>query len=89
MGWTIEYAAAAQRQLRKLNPHRAKQIVDYLDRRVAVADDPRVLGHALVGNRAGYWRYRVDDLRIICEIKDARLAVLVVKIGRRDTVYDD
>ena len=89
MAWTIEYTAVADRQLRKLNPKRARLILDYLDQRIATADNPRQFGHALVGNYAGYWRYRVDDMRIICQIFDGRLAVLVVKIGRRDSIYGD
>lgn len=87
MVWKIEYADAARRQLKKLNPSQAKQIIDYMDHRVAVAKDPRQSGHGLIGNRAGYWRYRVADMRIICEIRDDRFIILVVKIGNRRDVY--
>jgi mRNA interferase RelE/StbE len=38
---------------------------------------------------AGLWRYRVGDYRIICEIHDGRLVVLVLTIGHRREVYRD
>jgi mRNA interferase RelE/StbE len=40
-----------------------------MEDRVATADDPRLLGKALTGGYAGYWRYRVGDYRIICDSK--------------------
>ena len=87
MGWTIEYADAAGRQLRKLNPQQRKRIMDYMDDRIATADDPRQFGEPLVGDRAGYWRFRVGDFRFISELVDNRLLVLVVKIGHRRDIY--
>jgi mRNA interferase RelE/StbE len=40
-----------------------------------------------VGDRSGYWRYRVGDYRIVCELIDDRLVVLVVEIGHRRDIY--
>ena len=58
-----------------------------MDVRVAGMDDPRSAGKALSGPMGGLWRYRVGDCRIICEIRDRMLRVLVVRIGRRRDVY--
>jgi len=52
-----------------------------------VADDPRQLGTSMVGDRAGKWRYRVGDYRVICQLIDDRLVVLVVHVGHRREVY--
>ena len=64
-----------------------RRIRDYLERRVAVLDDPRELGEPLKGNFAGLWRYRVGDYRVIAQIQDDRLVVLVVRVGHRREIY--
>ena len=88
MAWTISYTATARRQLRNLDRPIARRIVEFLDERVAVRADPRSTGHALTGPLLGaYWRYRVGDIRIICDIQDGALCVLVIEIGNRRDVY--
>ena len=87
MPWMIEYSNAAQAQLRRLDRQMARRVVDYMDERVAPRDDPRSIGRALTGPMGGLWRYRVGDCRVICEIQDDVLRVLVVRVGRRDRVY--
>ena len=65
----------------------ARRIVDYMDERVAALDNPRSAGRALAGPLGGLWRYRVGNSRVICDIQDGVLRVLVVKIGDRREVY--
>jgi mRNA interferase RelE/StbE len=55
--------------------------------RIASLDDPRSTGHSPTGQLSGLWRYRAGDYRIICDIQDRRVVVLVVEIGRRGEVY--
>ena len=87
MGWTVEYANTAKAQLRRLDRNTARRVLNYMDRRVGEADNPRQFGHALTGPLGGLWTYRVADCRVVCDIQDNRLVVLVVRIGRRDRVY--
>ena len=87
MTWTIEYADSAIKQLRKLGKPAAKRILDYMDQRIATADDARDHGKALTGPLGVLWRYRVGDYRVLCEIQDNRLLVLVVQVGHRRDVY--
>jgi mRNA interferase RelE/StbE len=87
LAWTIEYTETAIKQLRKLDKPIARQIVDFMDERVAPLADPRSTGKALVGALGGLWRYRVGDYRVICEIRDGALITLVVQIGNRREVY--
>ena len=87
MAWTIEYTETARKQLRKFDKQVARQIVDYLDERVASLTDPRGTGKALVGALGGLWRYRVGDYRAICELRDGALVVLVLQVGSRREVY--
>jgi mRNA interferase RelE/StbE len=86
LAWTIEYAESARKQLRKLAKSDARRIVDFMDERVAT-NDPRRLGKALKGPLGDLWRYRVGDFRIICEIQDGVLTVLVLQIGNSREVY--
>lgn len=85
MALRIELTAGARKQLRKLDRQVAIRIVRFLEHRVAPSDNPRSLGTALVGEPL--WRYRVGDYRIVCEIDDGLLRVLVVSIGHRGDVY--
>jgi mRNA interferase RelE/StbE len=66
----------------------AKRLLEFMDERVVPKSNPRSIGHALTGPMKGaYWRYRVGDYRIICEIQDDVLCVLVIEIGHRKEVY--
>ncbi|MGO9938062.1 MAG: type II toxin-antitoxin system RelE family toxin [Terracidiphilus sp.] len=87
MTWTIEYAESARKQLRKLDKPVARRIVEFMDKRVAPSDDPRELGMALKGSLGDLWRYRVGDFRILCDIQDRKVTILVLQIGNRREVY--
>lgn len=87
MAWTVDYTETARKQLRKLDKQVARRILDFLDERVAAAEEPRRVGKALTGPLGSFWRYRVGEYRIICDIQDGRLRVLVVQIGNRREVY--
>jgi len=88
LAWTIDYTDTARKALRKLDKQTARRILDYMDERVAAAHDPRASGKALAGPVFGtYWRYRVGDYRIICDIQDEVVRVLVLEIGNRREVY--
>lgn len=88
MAWTIDYTETAKKQLRKLDKQTARRIIDFMDERVATPGGPRRNGKALTGPELGmFWRYRVGDYRILCNIQDGTLRVLVVEIGNRRDVY--
>jgi mRNA interferase RelE/StbE len=88
LAWRIEFADSAAKQLRKLGPAVARRITTFLRDRVAPAEDPRTLGAALKGDELGqFWKYRVGDFRIIAEIRDREVRILVVRLGHRRDVY--
>lgn len=88
MAWTIDYTETARKQLRKLDKQTARRILDFMDERIAGPEDPRRTGKALTGPSLGaYWRYRIGDYRIICDIQDGALRVLVIEIGNRRDIY--
>ncbi|HDD2124123.1 TPA: type II toxin-antitoxin system RelE/ParE family toxin [Salmonella enterica] len=88
MVWTINYSDRALKSLRKMDKQNARRIVDFMDLRIAVAADPRKSGRPLKGDLGEFWRYRVGDYRILCEIRDDELIILVATIGHRREVYD-
>jgi mRNA interferase RelE/StbE len=87
LAWKIDYTDTARNQLRKLDRQIALRILDYMDERIAALDDPRASGKGLTGSLSGLWRYRVGDCRVICEIQDNELRVLVVQLGNRREIY--
>ena len=89
MAWTIEYDEGAIADLRKLDRQMQREILDYLEKRIATAEDPRVFGKPLRHSKFGLWRYRMRDFRIICQLQRARLTVLVVAVGHRRTIYEE
>jgi mRNA interferase RelE/StbE len=88
LAWIIKYTESSSKQLKKLDKQTALRVLDYMDERVSVLDDPRALGKNLKGPKIGeYWRYRVGDIRVICNIVDGQMMVLVIEIGNRREVY--
>ena len=87
MAWQIKFAEEAIKQLKKLDRREAKVVTEYLRKRIEVLGDPRQLGKALKGELATLWRYRVGDYRVICELQDGALIVLVVRVGHRKDIY--
>lgn len=89
MAWTIEYDEGALQDLKKLDGQLQREVLDYMEKRIAKADDPRSFGKPLRHSKFGLWRYRLRDFRIICQLQEAKLIVLVVAVGHRSTVYED
>ncbi|MEO5829988.1 MAG: type II toxin-antitoxin system RelE/ParE family toxin [Rhodanobacter sp.] len=88
MAWRIELSALGQKNLRKLDPESRARILDFLDKRLAILENPRSLGAALTGSRLGtFWKYRIGDYRVIADIQDDVMRILVVRIGNRREVY--
>jgi mRNA interferase RelE/StbE len=85
---SVSLTATAVKQISRLDKGEAKRITGFLRQRLATLDDPRSTGKALTGPQLGdFWRYRVGDYRIICDIQDDVLCVLVIEVGNRRDVY--
>jgi len=66
----------------------ARRILAFLHERVATLEDPRSIGEALKGSALGeYWKYRIGNWRVICEIKDKEIVIVVLRVGNRREVY--
>lgn len=87
MSWTVKFNNIAEKQLKKLDKPVQHKIVTYLEERIEDCKDPKHFGEPLKGSKAGLWRYRIGDYRIICEICDDELVVLALAIGHRKEIY--
>jgi len=88
MAWRVEFAKGAQKDLVKLDAPGRARVLRFLADRVERSDDPRKIGEALKGPVVGrYWKYRVGDYRIVCDLQDELLLVVVVRLGHRRDVY--
>jgi mRNA interferase RelE/StbE len=85
--WTIEITRGAEKQIKKLDHTAQTFIVRFLRDRVQSAADPRKWGKPLHGDKGGLWRYRIGGYRLICDIQDKRITVLVLRVGHRKDVY--
>ena len=88
MTWIVEFDDAAAKELRKLDRQAQQEILRYLRKRIATDEDPRRFGKPLARDLSGLWRYRVRNYRMICNIEDDKLVVLVLRAGHRKDVYE-
>jgi mRNA interferase RelE/StbE len=84
--YTIEWARRTQKQLEKLERTVQKRVVLAVLR---LAEDPRPHGARCLVGRPGEYRVRVGDYRVVYEIQDDRLVILVVTAAHRREVYRD
>ena len=85
--YRLVYSKDFQKLFRKLDPSVQKLVASYIKHNLEDTDDPRVHGKALTGDRKGLWRYRIGNYRLIVEIQDDVLIVLILTFGHRKDVY--
>ncbi len=85
MNWEINWEKKATKDFLNLDHSVQQKILNYLERRIFA--NPLSFGKELVGNKAGLRSYRVESYRIICQIQDEKLTILVVAVGHRKDIY--
>jgi mRNA interferase RelE/StbE len=88
MNWHINISTKAAKALAKLNVTERDRIWDFIKNKLPNMQNPRTTGKALQGEFKGLWRYRVGDYRLICEIRENELVILVLEIGHRKNIYN-
>jgi mRNA interferase RelE/StbE len=83
--YKVEWSERAKVDLAKTDPVKARKIENKVENRLA--QDPYNEGKPLVGSRKGQWSFRFSEYRVIYEIKQSRLLILVVEVGHRKEVY--
>lgn len=87
MAWKIEITRTAEKQINRLDRVAQESVIRFLRDRLKPADNPRQWGKPLQGEKRGLWRYRVGDYRLICDIQEERITILVLRVGHRKEVY--
>jgi mRNA interferase RelE/StbE len=88
MVWRIEFSPLAERNLSQLDRQVAQRILKFLHARVARLDNPRSIGEALKGSKLGeFWKYRIGDYRVIANIDDETVRIIVVRLRNRREIY--
>ena len=88
MKYKVLFSEKSKKQLKKLDRHTAALIIGWLEKNIENCENPRIHGKGLVENRSGQWRYRIGDYRIICEINEEEVVVLVLEVGHRKEIYN-
>ncbi|MDZ4858582.1 MAG: type II toxin-antitoxin system mRNA interferase toxin, RelE/StbE family [Candidatus Hydrogenedentes bacterium] len=83
MDYKVEISRRARRDLRALHVEISKRIDTHI---LALANDPRPAGSQKLAGHATY-RIRVGDYRILYEIYDKKLVVVVIRAGHRKEIY--
>jgi len=86
--WIVDFKPQAFKELKSLDRRIQAQIFNFLDGLIKNHFSPRSVGLSLQGRHKGLWRYRVGDYRLICEIQDHKLTILVLGIGHRKEIYN-
>lgn len=86
MAWSINFNKKSEKELSKLDKQTQQKIVKFLYG-LENNDNPRKSGRALKGDLGLFWRYRVGDYRIICQIEDETIMILVLSVAHRKEVY--
>ena len=87
--WKVIFEKKAQKQFNALDSQIKKRIANFIDERLIPSNNPRELGKPLVGASFGnHFRFRVGDYRLICDIHDKEIAVLVLRVAHRREVYN-
>lgn len=87
MKYRVYIEKNADKQLEKLDMTQQIIIVNWISKNLEGTNDPRVFGKSLKGNLKEYWRYRVGDYRIIADINDSQVKILIIDIGHRKSIY--
>lgn len=88
MGFKVAFTKEALKSLKKLDKGIARLIMSWIRKNLEGCTDPRAHGKGLVANRSGQWRYRIGDYRLLCEIQDEQILILVLEIGHRREIYN-
>ena len=87
MAYFVDYTVRAARELEKLDKPSSALIVGWIKKNLDGCENPRQHGKGLTANRGRQWRYRVGDYRLIADIQDGKVLILILTIGHRKDVY--
>lgn len=88
MQYKVVFTDGAKKQLKKIDKHIASLIIGWIEKNLQYCENPRQHGKCLTSDKSGQWRYRIGDYRLICEIQDEEITILVLEVGHRKYIYN-
>ncbi|MFV0561357.1 MAG: type II toxin-antitoxin system RelE family toxin [Enterococcus sp.] len=80
MSYQVRYEKKAVKALKKMDKFQARLIVNWIEKNLVDCENPREHGKGLEENKSGFWRYRVGDYRLIADIDEANITIMVLTI---------
>ena len=87
MIYEISTTEKFDKSFKKLDRQTQRIIKLWIEKNLINCENPRIHGKALIANRSGQWRYRVGDYRILAEIHDNKLVLILIDVGHRKDIY--
>ena len=87
MTYHVEFTKEALKELKKLDRHTAAMITGWIRKNLEGCENPRQHGKGLTANRSGQWRYRIGDYRLLANIQDNKVVILILQVGHRSEIY--
>ena len=75
------------KSFKKLDKQTQKIIKAWIEKNLMGCENPRLHGKGLTANKSGQWRYRVGDYRILAEIRDNELVLVLIEASHRSCIY--
>lgn len=88
MSYEVVFSTKALKALKQIDKYQARIILAWIKKNLAGCSDPRIHGKALLGDKKGYWRYRIGDYRLIADIDDDKIKICLINIAHRREIYD-
>ena len=79
----------ARKELKKMDRYVSSLILGWIRKHLEGCEDPTAYGKPLTANLKGYWSYRVSDYRIIADIQDDKILILITEVGHRREIYKE
>ena len=87
MKYDVEYSKTAMNTIKKMHSSTSNLIRTWIEKNLMNTENPRIKGKALTSDLKGLWRYRVGDYRILADIQDDKIVILILDIGHRSKIY--
>lgn len=87
MKYHVQFSKSAVKVLKKLDKYTSALILAWVEKNLENCSDPRAHGKGLTSNHSGEWRYRIGDYRLIADIQDDKILILIINIGHRRDIY--
>ena len=87
MNYEVLLSEKALKSLKQIDKYQAKIILAWINKNLVGCENPHLHGKVLVGDKKGYWRYRIGSYRVIADIDDSHIKIFIIQIAHRRDAY--